>query len=369
VGRAGDILLKFGLIFLAAASSAVHAEEYSWQLAVGASRLDADLGPDADRAGLTATRYFGSVDDTQGPYALAAFLNPRSAISFGWTRDDTQTGYAVGFRPTGVLTFPREERTDEYTVAGRYQWSSGWYAGGRLKYAETDLSPSSLANYDIDSKYYAATAGRYIGSSTTVDLSMSSGEWSSRTFPSSCPPLCLLSGGVEIQTDELSAAVFHYGKVGALQYTLSGRVLSTHAEVGSLPVIATAPIIPPPFINGGGAYIAVGSPVRPFTPAVTTCIAACVFSPVGVGSAGTSLGRFQRYSLAAELFPTAKLGIGLSYMRWDGQSSQDDGYALSTKWFFTRSIAAEVFVERTRRDAPSAWRNIDSTGLRLIGRF
>jgi len=58
------------------------ADEFSWQLAGGATRFERDgAGAHADTALLTATYYVSPVDGTGGPLALAPFLHPTTRLS------------------------------------------------------------------------------------------------------------------------------------------------------------------------------------------------------------------------------------------------------------------------------------------------
>src|SRR5215471_19695853 len=62
------------------------AGEFSWDLSGGASQSTFGEMVDTDGSALAATYYFDAVDDSQGPYSLAAFFDPASRVSLAMTR-------------------------------------------------------------------------------------------------------------------------------------------------------------------------------------------------------------------------------------------------------------------------------------------
>ena len=64
----------------ACATMPAEADELSWQLSGGTSRVE--VGDfDSDGWSMDATYFVNPIDDSAGPYALASFLNPTTRIS------------------------------------------------------------------------------------------------------------------------------------------------------------------------------------------------------------------------------------------------------------------------------------------------
>jgi hypothetical protein len=88
---------------------------------------------------------------------------------------------------------------------------------------------------------------------------------------------------------------------------------------------------------------------------------------VGLFSPAISSSRSDRYSLAAELFPTRALGIRVSYAGFDGEDTTDAGYDLAASWFFRRNIGARLVLSRTKSALQLG--DVDAVGLQLMGRL
>jgi hypothetical protein len=96
-------------------------------------------GSHADATSLGATYYLAPVDDTNGPLALASFLNPTSRMSVDADRSKSE-GFA--YRIAGVAGSVENE-TDVYAVSGRYVLpQSRWYAGGAYTASYTNEAAS-----------------------------------------------------------------------------------------------------------------------------------------------------------------------------------------------------------------------------------
>jgi hypothetical protein len=90
-------------------------------------------------------------------------------------------------------------------------------------------------------------------------------------------------------------------------------------------------------------------------------------APVAGLSTGFDLGPIRSYSVGAELYPIAKLGVRVGYSRFDGQTSQDDAIDLGLSWFFRPSIGLELSVAREESDFE--FLDTDRAALRVIGRL
>jgi hypothetical protein len=252
-------------------------------------------------------------------------------------------------------------------MSGRHVWrNTGWYAGA--SFAEADAAhpaplPTSFSALGDDVSSRSLTIGKYVSRSTAVELSLEAAETKLTTeFPVFCVPgLCSLvplarrTTTLETDSESLEISAFHVGRLGRLQYALSGGVTSNETdatidvvETPLLPIVPLPPL-PPPFS---------------VSPPPTGIVG-------GVGSRSAPSARRERYTLAGELFPTRALGVRLGYARWDGDESLDESYELGATWFFKRSIGAQVVLARTKSPTfPIATvDDADSVAVRLIGRL
>lgn len=297
---------------LAAVSS--RADEFSWQLAGGASRLESDGAPShSDTAFLDATYYLNPVDDSDGPLALASFLHPTTRVSAEASGADT------GGDPKA------------YSLGGRYVLPGArWYTGA--KYSWTDLNlPMGPFFEQSGPKGYSVVGGRYFGATTTLELDVGESKQRSRVadFCQSLPPFCIGTRTIESKTTDWSLDALHVGKLRSMTYSVGGGVRQRETDVD--------------------VTFAAGPPTVPF------------FVPDGR--------RLNTYSVSGELFPTTRLGVGLSYSRPDADGFDVDSYALSARWFFTRRVAMEVsFGRSTLRGSAFVYRS-DNTALSFTGRF
>jgi hypothetical protein len=120
--------------------------------------------------------------------------------------------------------------------------------------------------------------------------------------------------------------------------------LDARIEITPTPLTAQLPRLPP----GLAAIRPVGGVVGLFSPAVSSS-------------------QSDRYSLAAELFPTRALGIRVSYAGFDGDDLIDGSYALDATWFFRRNIGARLGLSRTKSELQL--QDVEAVGLQLIGRL
>jgi hypothetical protein len=321
---------------LAAAAPAL-AEDFSWQLSGGASHRDIESF-EADTSSIAATFYFDPIDDTEGPYALASFLDPTTRVSAAVTRDDAAPlSYGV------IGTVPADEPT-AYTVSGRYVWpSTRWYAGASYSKSDVDNEPSP-SRRQTDPKSYSVLAGTYLGSNTTLELEVGSSEQRSET-QLLCPPIpfCVsVPITVEIETDAVSLDVLHVRQLRSLTYSLYGRISQSDADIDvRVPPIPLQPFKPPPNIAVVGGFDVVPD-------------------PVGIDD------RLRVYSVAGELFPIPRLGVRLGYSRPDGANVPDgETYDLATTWFFKPHIAVQLALARATQNGFDA----DIVALTFIGRL
>jgi hypothetical protein len=175
-------LLTIALIGACCAAAGAPPTEFSWDLSGAASQSALGDFQDTDGLALAATYYFDPVDASQGPYSLAAFLDPASRVSASVSRQK-QTFHPIGSPggPDFSLT------TDDYTIGGQYVLSgSKWYAGGDY-YSKTNPDLSSLG-VTVDWKAYRALAGKYLGPNTSLELSLNRSEQKNESVGHLCSP-------------------------------------------------------------------------------------------------------------------------------------------------------------------------------------
>jgi hypothetical protein len=121
----------------------------------------------------------------------------------------------------------------------------------------------------------------------------------------------------------------HVGKLRSLTYSVGGGVRQSdfHVDVTFAPAVPTVPV-------------------------------------AGIGGS-----RLRTYSVSGELFPTTRLGVGLSYSRPDAEGFDVDSYALSATWFFTRRVALGVSLGRATSRGSGFVQRSDNTALSFTGRL
>jgi hypothetical protein len=293
------------------------AEEFSWQLSGGTSRVE--LGDfDFDSGSVDATYFVNAIDDSAGPYALASFLNPTTRFSAEASERDSVSD-AVG-NPAA------------YTLGGTYVLpAERWYVGA--SYARTNEDYTSSFYSQSDQKGYGAVAGWYLGPSTTLELGFgrSDREFEMRL---SCPidvPACTpVPLSAETTTDSVGLEVFHLRRFRSMTYSLQGGVTESDAEV-DLGLVAP----PPPGV---------------LLPSDSDAL--------------------RVYSVAGELYPTDRFSVRIGYARPDGGSFGSDSYDLAATWFFKPRIAVQFAVGQSKiDDVPAQFGKSDSAAVRLIGRL
>ena len=357
-----------GCAVLAAALFAplANADLFNWEIAGVVSEGENEPFVDAERESLAATYYFGSVDDSRGPYALASFLDPKSRVSLAVSREKqslrpvTATSYGpppnfVGPPPAGVVAVALPPvflgelfgTNEEYALQGRYVLPSRWYAGGG--YSDiANADPPTSTTRDFDGEAYELFFGKYFGEATALELAART----SRRRDEQRLRFCVVAAGCvdadplvarsEVDTTRLSAR--HVLRGRALTYSFSGAVARTSGEATlQIPAI-TLPSLP----------------LGPFVVVAPQTLAARTLE--------NDLGEFDVYSIGAELFPTTKLGVRIGYSRWDGESTADDAYDVGVSWFFARKVGLQLSYAKQNERPPLPFRNQTAT-LRIVGRL
>jgi hypothetical protein len=330
-GAMSRALLVNGLLLSCCVAAAVHAAEFSWDLAGAASQSAVGTAQDTNGSGLSATYYFDSVDDSQGPYSLATFFDPASRVSLEMNRA-RQTSHLFGLFPPG---FPTDLTitTDDYTIGGQYWLSaSKWYAGGAYTTSDVDPPPGTFFSRQ-DSKAYRVFAGKYLGPKTSLELGLKRSVQESGSFVFLCPDLAVCDIGVPVNferkatIDDVGMSFEHVRRFRSLAYSLFGSVVET---TGRSTLVA-----PPPFAAGT-----------------------------------TSLQPYWTYSFGAEAFPTNKLGVRVGYTRGDYESSNSDSYDVAATWFFKRNIGIQLAWSRSQTHLDYvAVPSVDTTNIRFFGRL
>jgi hypothetical protein len=201
----------------------------------------------------------------------------------------------------------------------------------------------------------SATFGKYLGRSTTVELSLEAVEtaFTSELLQPCTGLLCVIltptrvTTVINTQIETAGVAAMHVGRFGRFDYALAGGIsrseLDAMIEITRTPLIPLLPQVPPAF-----------GPTGPI-------------GGVGLFEPAVSSSQTDRYSLAAELFPTRALGIRASYASFDGDNTVDVSFDLAATWFFRRDIGARLVLSRTKSALQLG--DIDSVGLQMIGRL
>lgn len=354
--------LALGLTALSA-----HGAEFSWQIGGEVGQSDVGTTSDSDTATLAATYYFRPVDDSNGPYALAAFLSRTSHLGARYGEDKMTTVVPVATIP--LLTPPPDpwttivSRAADRALSGRHVWrNTGWYAGAALAEREMD-QPSAVATARTvgdDLLHRSLELGKYLGPATTIQLSLDS----ARTKVSSelgfyCAVGCSYSSigqytaTLESEVEGIGVSALHVGRLGRMRYSLSGGITSSRAEA-TIEITQNAPLFPT-------------TPTRPsgvgLQPAGGVAVSSLFAAP-------SSADRRERWALGGELFPTPTIGVRLGYARSDGDAPRIESYELGATWFFLRGIGAGVALTRAKSGLSFVTADdVDAVALRLVGRL
>jgi hypothetical protein len=315
------------------------ATDFSWDLSGGASQSAITETVDLDGSALAATYYFDPVDDSRGPYSLAAFFDPASRVSLAIART-RQTIHPPAFAglPADLTT-----TTDDYTIGGQYWLSaSRWYAGGAYTTSNIDspFTPGTLFSR-ADSKAYRVFAGKYLGPSTSLELGLGRSVRESGQVVDLCPPPAVCSiggiafgGTVDIESkttsDDVGVSFMHVRHFRSLVYSLFGGVTETSRH----DTIELNPADPFLLAGGGGQH-------------------------------------YWTYSVGAEAFPTSKLGVRVGFTRANYDGSHADSYDVAATWYFKRNIGIQLAWSKSQvhSDFLPNLPSVEATSLRFIGRF
>jgi hypothetical protein len=331
---------------LCLASVRAPADEFAWELTALASEADQVSFTETDHWALQATHFFDPVDDANGPYALASFFDPASRASLAVSREKQTVaiGIFAGIGGPPPVFTPFVVEADAYSVGGRYVLpESKWYFGG--SYTKSDIGVQ--ASFSQPENRYGLLVGKYLGSATTLEVAWNTNE-SERDFPvaGSCSAgQCVtIDGTNKRQQDHASVNVFHVRRSDSMTYSLSGRITGSRANVS---VTSPGGTLPPP--------------------------STITVPPLNLTA---SLPRLQSYSVAGELFPTAKLGVRIGYTRWDDDTPADDAYGVAATWFVRHDIGLEVSYSKQTADGdPFAvfmddyFNYAETVAIRVIGRL
>ncbi len=293
----------------ACAMFGAQAEEFSWQLS-GAMRQSESGVFDSDSWAIDATWYAKPIDDSDGPYALASFLNPTTRVSAAASGSDSQD----------VLDDPTA-----YTLSGAYVLpGEKWYVGAQYSKSNVDDEPPLI--FSSDPKGYGVRAGRYLGANTTLEVGLGRSEQTSSLSCGPIPQLCIgVPLQIELNIDSVDLEVFHVRRFRSLTYSLEGRVSERDTDIDLRPS---------------------------FLPGITS-----------LGSDST-----RQYLVAAELFPNQRLGVRLGYSQ--PEDFDAESYDISATWFFKPRIAVQLSLAESSIDAviPGVGRS-ESVGVRFFGRL
>jgi hypothetical protein len=333
--------------------------EYSWQVSGQADQVEVGDSVDVDTFAARATYYVGAVDDADGPYALAAFLNHSSRLSVTTTRSEERSRSLVYSPFTGPIAQSLEYDSTGYALSGRHVLRSGWYAGASLDLADTDWPNSEFSTTDSELSGYGLLGGKYLGETTAVEFRFHSSKATLEIRQAGLPdlfpfPLPALSVHSETETEDFGLSVFHVGRLGRKRYSVSGEVHSARAELTTFAVTSAPPPSALP-VSATGVVAAYGA----------WGVSGPLSDPLAIAR-----DRTQSYTVEGELFPTVALGLSAGFARWDDDPTQDESYRLAATWFFKRAIAARFSLARTKRDliVPQL-RHVDRMSLELLGRF
>jgi hypothetical protein len=306
------------------------ADEYSWEISGSRSQADFSGSSGTTNTSAAATHYFTPLDDTLGPQRYLAFLSRSSQIS-ATVRRDTREYLAFGYSSTlpAATLANLTDRTDAYGIGGRYVWrESGWYAGGAADRASTDAGQAFVTGATLNS--FSAFVGKYLGRSTTLDLTLESMEGRTDVEPTVCANLpCVVPTVTKTFTDSVGLGVQHLGRLGAMHYVVAGRVSPSRTEVRS----KAAVVLPPP----------------------------------GLVTSSLWTERRRSYSASGELLPTTRVGVRVDYTSFGNDLARGDAYVLAATWFFKRRVAVQFSGLHTNPggSAPS----YDGWAMELLGRF
>lgn len=134
------------------------------------------INSDSDTDEITASGnwYFDGVIANDGPRTRAAFIGRASYLSLTYTNgrgDDVITiNSSDPLIPSSTFQFDREN--DDFSAGLRWVWAeSGWYGLANIVSADFDFSGDS-GSVSTSADIYGVGVGKYIGTQTTIDLTV-----------------------------------------------------------------------------------------------------------------------------------------------------------------------------------------------------
>ena len=334
---------------LAAWVTTAPAAEFSWELSGGVAQGDVGTFSETDTATLAATHYFEPIDDTNGPFALAAFYDPAPRLSLALERNERRSK-AIAVVPEPIVPPPSSvtvEESDDYRLSGRHVLpDSRWFFGGH--YSEDDVDRPVFFERRVETTTSGVGGGKYLGDATTLGVEVEHRERTDvQPFVFCVADLfCSTAGRLtsDVQTDTVRVEALHVRRARVLTYALFGRIEQSKSDAVirtpafSFPVLFPAPVFGP--ADG------------PTIPARTTEL---------------DLGHVRTYSVGSELFPTPKLGIRIAYTRSSAESSTD-GYDAAATWFFRRNVGVQFSFAQQEAGVPNIGA-AETASIRFIGRL
>jgi hypothetical protein len=357
-----ELLAFTAFTVVAAAAAPVSAQPgFSWELSGFWQQSEIGSEIETDVAAVTATRFFAPVL-VDGPLALGPFIARSSRVTVGVDGDEQRQTIVSTFPLGSTTVFTPTRERDGYTIGGRKIWGeSGWFLGGGYEGGDTKLSfgtAGAATHGEVDG--YGIVAGKYLAATTLLELGLRTSDITTSFGASAiCSFLqCILE--TRLTTDEAALSALHVGRAGARSFSISGAIVARESQIAYRAAPPPAPS-PPPFVGGGVAAL---------PPASFDAVGAAPVSLSPLNVDQLPIDRHYSYSMDGELFPTRRIGVGVGYVRWDGDPLLDDGYNVSTSWFFHERVAVRFAFARTTRDDVSAdFSNDDAWTLTLLGRL
>lgn len=169
-----------------------HADSYDYEIGISydASRASSASEPagniqplepirfesdsDHDEIAFAGTWFFDGVAASTGPRSRAAFVSRASAISASYTRGNGDTVSTQNTTDPAIPSFTdrSEQNTNSFSANLRWVWpESGWYGLAGLSRVDVEID-GEFGSTDIDAEAYSLGFGKYIGTQTTLDLSV-----------------------------------------------------------------------------------------------------------------------------------------------------------------------------------------------------
>jgi hypothetical protein len=194
--RGGDVrktcLALSALTVSVTLSATAHADSYDYEIGISYDAIRAstesdfavpvgplqpssfELDSDNNALGLRGTWFFDGVAASSGPRSRAAFIGRASAISLSYTRAEGDTASTLNSSNPAIPPSSNrsESETKGFSASLRWVWAaSGWYGLAGLSRADSETSGDS-ASVDFATDTYHLGVGKYLGSQTTLELSV-----------------------------------------------------------------------------------------------------------------------------------------------------------------------------------------------------